>query len=224
MTIWKSNGGHKSISTKGKIVSKMEALILGMFFGFMPLVICLVGTVFFAGIVFGTEVLEAWALWSLVPGVAIDVVFLKKWVRNAYKMNSKILAVIYIFYSVVAIGMGMGVPLFNFALVIMAGIYIARRMHFAGADEETCRRAFKRTAVFCAAVMVFICCLIALWAIAGQMIGYRVETPYLSFTFTVPIFSAVVLTGGAVLVLLHYWLTGVTARMTFRLSRPGKRR
>jgi hypothetical protein len=204
-------------------MSKIESVILGMFFGFMPLVICLAGTVFFAGIVFGTEVLEAWALWSLVPGVVIDIVFLKKWVRNAYQMSSKILAAIYIFYAVIAIGMCMGMPIFHFAMCIAAGIYIARKMHFIGADEQTCRQAFKRMARFCATVMVIICCLITLWAIAGQMIGYRLDTPLLSFTFTVPIFSAVVLTGGAVLVLLQYWLTRAAAKVTFRLSRPATR-
>lgn len=51
------------------------------------------------------------------------------------------------------------------------------------------------------------------------MIGYRVETPYLSFTFTVPIFSAVVLIGGAGLVLLQYWLTSISAKLAFKLSR-----
>ncbi len=201
-------------------MSKIEALILGMFFGLMPLVICLVGTVIFAGMVFGTEGLEAWALWSLVPGVAIDVVFLKKWVRNAYQMSSKILAAIYIFYAVIAIGMCMGMPIFHFAMCIAAGVYIARKMHFVGAEEQMRKRAFKWMAVFCAAVMVVICCLITLWAIAGQMIGYKLDTPLLSFTFTVPIFFAVVLTGGAVLVLLQYWLTGAAAKVTFRLSRP----
>ena len=194
-----------------------------MFFGLLPLIFCFVGTVLVTGILFGTESLEAWALWSLVPGAIIDIIFIKRWVRNAYQMNSKILAAIYIFYSIVALGMGMGVPLFNFALCIAAGVYIARKMHFVRADEQTRNQAFKRMAVFCAKVMVFICCLITLWAIAGQMIGYRVETPLLSFTFTVPIFFAVVLTGGAVLVLLQYWLTGASAKVTFRLSRPGTR-
>jgi hypothetical protein len=169
--------------------------------------------------VFGTEVLEAWALWSLLPGVAIDVVFLKKWVRNAYKINSKILAAIYIFYSVIAIGMCMGIPIFHFAMCIAAGLYIARKMHFIGADEQMRKQAFKRMAVFCAAVMVLICCLMALWAIAGQMIGYRFETPWLSFTFTVPVFFSVVLAGGAALVLLQYQLTMITASLTFKLSR-----
>ncbi len=205
---------------KDNAVNKIESVILGMFFGLLPLIFCFVGTVLITGIVFGTEVLEAWALWSLVPGVAIDVVFLRKWVRNAYQINSKILAAIYIFYAVIAIGMCMGMPIFHFAMCIAAGIYIARKMHFTGADEQMRKQAFKRMAVFCAGVMVLICCLIALWAIAGEMIGYRVETPLLSFTFTVRIFFASVITGGVVLVLLQYWLTSIAAKVTFRLSRP----
>lgn len=201
-------------------MSKIEALMLGIFFGFLPLVVCLVGTVLFTSIVFGKEVLEAWVLWFLLPGVAIDVVFLKKWVRNAYQMNSKILAWIYIFYSMIAVAMGMGVPIFNFVLCIAAGVYIARKMHFAGTDEQSRRGAFKRMAGFCAGVMVFICCLITLLAIAGKMIGYEFETPWGCITFTLPIFFAIVLSGGTVLVLAQYWLTTVAARVTFRLSRP----
>ncbi len=204
----------------GKFLRIVEVAVLGTFFGFLPLVVCLVGTVLFAGIVFGKEVLGAWTLWSLLPGVAVDVVFLKKWVRNAYRMNSKILAGIYIFYSIIAVAMGMGVPIFNFALCITGGIYIARKMRFSGADKETRRLAFKRMAGFCAGVMVFICCLITLLAILGQMIGYELETPWGAITFTVPIFFAIVLSGGAVLVLAQYWLTTVAARVTFRLSRP----
>ena len=58
------------------------------------------------------------------------------------------------------------------------------------------------------------CCLITLWAIAGEMIGYRVETPVLSFTFTVPVFVAVVLAGGLALVLLQYWQTIIAAKLS----------
>lgn len=203
-----------------KILRLIEILALALFFGFIPLIICLAGTVLFAGIVFGTEVLGPWTLWSLLPAVPIDIVFLKKWVRNAYQINTKILAAIYLFYAVVAIGMCMGIPIFHFVMCITAGIYIARKTIFNEADEQDRRLAFKRMARFCAAVMVLICCLITLWAILGQMIGYRFETPWLSFTFTVPIFFAIVLTGGAVLVLAQYWLTATAAKVTFRLSRP----
>jgi len=198
-------------------MSKIESLILGLFFGLLPPGICLLVTLVFTGIVFGVEVFEAWALWSLGPGIIVDVIFLKRWVKNAYQMSTKVLVPIYLFYSVVALGLGMGVPIFNFVLCIAAGVYIARKMHLAGANEERRNEAFKKMALFCAAVTVLICCLITLWAIAGEMIGYTFETPYLSFTFTAPIFLAVVVIGGTVLVLLQYWLTRTAATVTFKL-------
>jgi Na+-driven multidrug efflux pump len=114
----------------------------------------------------------------------------------------------------------MGMPIFHFLMCIAAGIYIARKMLFTEADEQNRKRAFKKMARFCAAVMALICCLMTLWAIAGQMIGQELETPLLTFTFTVPIFLALVLTGGAILVLAQYWLTGTAAKVTFRLSQP----
>jgi len=200
-----------------KIMNKTESVILGMFFGVGPIVFCFLATMVTASIFWGKEALGPWALWSLVPGVIIDILFLKKWVRNAYRMNNKILAGIYLFYSVVALGMGMGLPVLNFVLGIMAGIYSARRTHFAGADQQSRNQVFKKTAVFCAAVMAVMCCLITLWAIAGKMIGYRFETSFLSFTLTVPIFFAVVLIGGAVLVLLQYRLTLTAAKITIKL-------
>jgi len=199
------------------MVGKIESVILGMFLGFVPIVFCFLSTMVIASIFFGKEALGPWVLWSLVPGIIIDAIFLKKWVRRAYQINNKVLAGIYLFYSVVALGLGMGLPILNLALGTAAGVYAARRMHFAGADEQNRNQAFKKTAVFCTLVMALMCCLITLWAIAGKMMGARVETPYLSFTFTVPIFFAVVLTGGVVLVLLQYWLTRIAAKVTIRL-------
>ena len=61
--------------------------------------------------------------------------------------------------------------------------------------------------------MVLMCCLITLWAIAGQMIGYRIET----FTITAPIFLVIVLTGGTVAVTLQYFVTRFTTRLAFKL-------
>jgi len=199
-------------------MGKIESVILGMFFGFGPIVFCFLATMVIASIFFGKEALGPWVLWSLVPAVVIDILFLKKWVRNAYQINSKILAGIYLFYSVVALGMGMGLPILNFVLGIMAGVYIARRMHFHRADEERRKQALKKTAVFCAVVMVFMCCLMTLLGIVGKVPGSKFETPLLSFTFTVPIFIAVVLTGGAILVLLQYCLTLTAAKITIKLA------
>jgi len=183
----------------------------------VPIVFCFLATMVTASIFFGKEALGPWVLWSLVPGAVLDVVFLKRWVGRAYQINSKVLAGIYLFYSVVALGMGMGLPILNFVLGILAGVYIARKMHFLGSDEQSRNQAFRKTAMFCAVVMAFMCCLMTLLGIVGKVPGSKFETPLLSFTFTVPIFFAVVLTGGAVLVLLQYWLTTISAKITLKL-------
>lgn len=205
-------------------MGKIESLILGMFFGLVPLAACFMATVLFAGIFFGTKALGPWTLWSLLPALLINVLFLKRWVKNAYKMNAKAIGAMYIFYSVCALGFFMGIPIGNIFLGILAGIYSARRLSLASHNHPNAGDYFRRTAIFSAAVMVLICVLLTLWAIAGQMIGYRFESPLVSFTFTVPIFWTVVITGGAFLVILQYALTSASAKLASKLwrQRPEK--
>jgi hypothetical protein len=159
-----------------------------------------------------------WALGGLGVGLIIDCFFLKSWIKKAYQMNVKILAVLYIFYSIGALGFCMGIPVLNFVLGMAAGVYAARKMYHTKGGPAQLAQGVKRISIFSAAVMVFICCLITLWAIVGQMIGYRFETPWISLTLTVPTFFAIVLIGGAALVLLQYWLTRLSARIMLRLS------
>lgn len=197
----------------------IESILLALFFGFLPVLVCVAAAGFLNVIFLEEKGIAYWALGGLGVGLIIDYFFVKGWITKAYQMNSKILAAIYLFYSVLALGMGMGIPVFNFALGIAGGVYSARKMHYIGADEESRHRDFKRMAGFCAAAMVMVCCLMALWAGVGGVIGSRFETPIVSFTFTLPVFFAVVITGGATLVLLQYWLTRTAAKITFRLSR-----
>jgi hypothetical protein len=206
---------HNSKGGKDNIMAKVESLILGMLFGLVPLAAFFIATVLFTAIVFGTKVLGPWELWSLLPGLLIDVAFLKRWVKNAYVMNTKAIGALYIFYSVCALGFFMGIPIGNIFLGILAGIYSARRFSLTRDDHLTP----KRTAIFCAAVMVLICALLALWAIAGRIPGSKFETPFISFTFTAPVFWTVVIAGGAFLVLLQYGLTITTAKVVSKLSR-----
>lgn len=199
------------------ILRGVECIILAAFFGFVPVLFFLLVTLIVASALFGTQALGPWALWSFVPAVVINVLLLKKWVKGAYQMSCKALASVYLFYSIVTLGMFMGMPIGSFTLGIAAGLYTARRMQLAHADEQTSKQYFKKTAFFSAAVMALMCCLITLWAIAGQMIGYKIETPLLSFSFTVPVFVMIVLTGGATAVLLQYLVTLVAAKRMLRL-------
>lgn len=200
-----------------KLLRLVEHVTLALFFGLVPLIFCLLITLVIASVMFGTKALGPWTLWSFVPAIAIDVVLMKKWIKGAYQMSYVTLCILYLFYSIVTLGMFMGIPIGSFTLGIAAGLYAARRMQFAQASEEIRKQYFKKIAIFSASVMVLMCCLITLWAIAGQMIGYRIETPWLSFTFTVPIFLVIVMTGCAAAVTLQYIVTLVTAKFTLRL-------
>ena len=200
-----------------KILRLIEILALALFFGFLPVLLCVVAAGFVNVIFLEEKGIAYWALGGLVVGLIIDAIFVKRWVRSAYQMSNRVLAAIYIFYSIGVLGFCMGIPILEFPLGMAAGAYAARKIYHTKTGPEEFERSVKKMSIFAAAVMVIICCLMALWAIAGQMIGARFETPLVSFTFTVPVFFAVVLIGGAVLVLLQYWLTGITAKLTFKL-------
>jgi len=195
------------------ILRCVECIILAAFFGLVPVLFFLLITLVIASALFGTKALGPWALWSFVPAAVINVLILKKWVKGAYQMNGKALASVYLFYSIIGLGMCMGIPLVSFILGIAAGLYAARRMQLVQADEQIRKQYFKKTAIFSASVMVLMCCLITLWAIAGRMIGYRID----SFTITAPIFLVVVLTGGAIAVTLQYIVTLAAAKLMLRL-------
>jgi hypothetical protein len=187
--------------------------MLAFYFGFVPLLLCLLVTVIIASVLFGTENLGPWVLWSFAPAIAFDAALMNKWIKGAYQMSGVTLCILYLFYSIIGLGMCMGIPLVSFTLGIAAGLYAARRMQFAQTDEQIRKRYFKKTAVFSALVMALMCCLITLWAIAGQMIGYRIDT----FTITAPIFFVIVLTGGTIAVTLQYFVTLAAAKLMLRL-------
>lgn len=200
-----------------KVLKIVESFMLYVFFGLVPVMAIFMATVLFAAIVFGKETLGPWILLGMLPGVLIDALFLKRWVKNAYQMNSKVIGGLYVFYSVCALGFFMGIPIGCIFLGVLAGVYAGREVSLAGNNQINSRNYFRRVAIFSSAVMVLICALITLWAIVGQMIGYEIEFP-VSFVLTAPIFWAVVFTGGAFLVLLQYWLTSKAAKVTFNLS------
>lgn len=202
-------------------MTKIEAFIIGCILGAVPILFCLIVlfTVCLSAELLTDETGPYLALAALGAGVVIDVVFLKKWVKKAYQINNKLLAALYIFYSIGVLGFCMGVPILNFAAGILAGIYTARKMYHLNAGEKECNQNIKKTAVFSAVVMAMMCCLTGTWALIGGMIGSRFESPALSFTFTAPIIIAMVLTGGLILSLLQYWLTSKTAKLATRLWR-----
>jgi len=198
---------------------------LGLVFAPAPIIFCFVGAWFTTAVLgLSEKAVSTSALSGLAVGLVVAAIFLKRWVRNAYKVNNKILAAIYIYYSILAIGFGMGIPLFNYILGIAAGVYAVRRMYYLGADEKECKRNVKKTAIFTAAIMLMVCCLMVLWGLAGRVSGKDFEVLFkalfgLKLSIDTAGFIGIIFFGACAMILLQYWLTILSAKITFKLSR-----
>ncbi|MHC4394501.1 MAG: hypothetical protein ACYS1A_02485 [Planctomycetota bacterium] len=200
-----------------KFIRKAETVILWMLFGTPLVLICFAAGGFISVVLFDEKHVLAMALGGLAVGIILDAVFLRRPIKNAYRINNKILIALYIFYSIGALGFCMGVPILNFGVGIVAGFYTARKMQCTKADQIQRNRNIKRTAIFSAVSMMAMCCLTGTWALVGGMVGS--ESELFSFTFTAPIIIAMVIAGGLLLSLLQYYLTTTAAKITFKLSR-----
>jgi len=195
---------------------KIESFMVGLFLGAIPVLFCFLIACLIHIVLFEEKAIPMWVLSGPGVGILIDAVFLKRWIKKAYQLSNKVLAAIYIFYSVGVLGFCMGVPILNFGVGVIAGIYTARKLYYIKPGKEVCVQSIKKTAVFSAAVMMAMCCLTGSWALVGGMVGARFESSVLSFTFTVPIIVGMVLTGGLLLCLLQYWLTSKAAKITLK--------
>ena len=139
-------------------------------------------------------------------------------------MSNKSVVALYAFYSMIAFGSGMGIPVLNYVLGVLAGVYIVRKMCYLKADETECKRNIKKTAIFTAVIMTIICCLMVLVGLVGKVNGRDFEMLFksllgLELTINTAGFVGIIFFGGCAMILLQYWLTKLSAKITFKLSR-----
>lgn len=197
---------------------KAEKIIIALFIFPAPVLFCMLIA---ALAIFLFDIKDPIAgylgLSSIAVGVLIDIFFLIRWVKKAYEFGTIVLAFGYVFYSIVAWGMGMGVPLLNFGVGISAGVFIALKLHSV-ADEHERKQRINRCAFFTAAVLIFVCCLSGFWAIIGGLIGGEFQLGPIKFNFTAAIIIALTLSGGFTLAFLQYCLTKAAAAVTLKLK------
>ena len=97
-------------------MKKLESFIIGCILGAVPVLFCFLSACLIHIVFFEERTIPTWVLWGFAVGTVIDAVFLKRWVRNAYHLSNKILAAIYLFYSVGVLGFCMGVPILNITI------------------------------------------------------------------------------------------------------------
>jgi hypothetical protein len=156
-------------------------------------------------------IIGAAAFGGLGLGLLADAIFLRRWVTGIYHAQPTLLMAIYLFYSICVFGFFMGVPVFNIALALPAGIFIGARLAHLGLDAEEDKKAVLRANSLILLVMAFICAASAFLALRDPTTAANLEGMLrLPFKVTRPMILVLILVGGSTLLLLQ-WLLGTKA-------------
>jgi len=92
------------------------------------------------------------ALTGAVVGIVLNVFYLRRWIAKFYLAHSALTMMVYVFWSVIAVALFMGLPLGNILLGMLAGLYTGRKMRFLGAPIETLSGSARKVGLFTAGV------------------------------------------------------------------------
>lgn len=205
-------------------VDRFEALIVGAIVGAVPPLAGLLA-LWWGSIPFVPERwIPGFAAAGLLAGITADVIWLKRWTRRALSLHWLLWMAVYVFYSVGMFGLFMGVPVFNLALALPAGLVVGCRLAREQVGSEEMRRASKAAALFTTAVLAVACAASAALAWTDPYTAANLEGMLgLSFEVTRPMIAALIVAGGAALLAMQWLLTTWIARLAYAwLRRPPK--
>jgi hypothetical protein len=156
---------------------------------------------------------------ALALGLLLDLAFLPTWIAAFYQVDLRLLAPIYLFWTVIATAFFMGLPLGNLLLGTAAGAYIGRRAVNPAIPSVDAWRLVSRTSLFAAGVTSAAALGIGLLAAREPYIlaPFRrllgLDQAAAAFTADLAIVAVAV----ALLAGIQFWLTRLSADLTMRL-------
>jgi len=152
--------------------------------------------------------IHQFALAGLVLGILVDVRFLRGWVQRAYSLKPWLWRAVYVFYSVGMLGLFMGVPVFNVALALPAGVFVGRWLVHCDADSARVRRTARETALFTTSILGLVCLASASIALASPSTAADLQGMLrLPFPVTRAMILGMIVGGGLLLLALNWWLS-----------------
>lgn len=153
------------------------------------------------------------ALVGLATGLILDALFLRRAVERVLISPLWMWAALYIFYAVGLFGVFMAVPVPIVLLGIPAGLAFAGRLAAAGATRALVLREARRAASFTTAVLALACSASAALALSDPYTAGNLEGMLrLPFRVTPAMILALILIGGAGLLMVQWILTWAAVR------------
>lgn len=203
-----------------KIESILVGVVIGMLCPLLTFVLCWWTSAALAiyGIVRISERAIATATYSgLALGLVLDAIWLRRWIARCYGVSVRLMIVLYLVCSAVAVAFFMGLPAGNLILGTMAGGYMGRREHHTASDRESFSRIIRRTGLFTATITGVEALLIGLLALREKTVG-RVLHVGLGMDETAisgPKGVGLVVVLCLALAIFQFWCTRAAGRLAF---------
>jgi hypothetical protein len=197
--------------------NKLENILLALLLGAIVPISCFLAGWWGAYWLASESRIPFFMLAGLGVGIAIDLLFLGKWVNTAYQIHPILLMAIYLFYSVGIFGFFMGVPVFNILMGPIAGFYVGRRLKFEKSDPEGTKKTIHRTGLWASFVLAVACTASLILAasevtLAGNINGMLRELLGLNFAFDNQTILVLSVFAGIGIVVMEYFLTRIAAK------------
>jgi hypothetical protein len=167
--------------------------------------------------------IAAVSLLALAAGAGVTALLVGRLVGAFYALPLPVLVGAYLFWSLVALAVLMGLPAGDVALGILAGIYVGRRLAHEGADATGAGSACRRAALFASAVTGALSAAMGCLAVGDQHTMQSLLAPagLGALAETAARRAGIVAVAVLALVLLQYALTRVAARWAYGLGPIG---
>ncbi len=136
-------------------MSRLESRIIGLFIGIMCPVSLFVlfwwtaaALTIYNILLIPENCITIAAFTGLIAGVVLDVFHLKKWITKFYNADMKLMVFAYLFLSIMAVALFMGLPFGNIALGTLAGLYVGRKQYHSRASTEVFVRNIRNVSIF----------------------------------------------------------------------------
>ena len=187
---------------------KIENAVIGVVLGAVPVISGFLAGWWISVPLVPESRIYQFALAGLFLGILVDVFFLRGWVGRAYSLKPWVWRAVYVFYSVGMLGFFMGVPVFNVALALPAGVFVGRWLVHCGADSLRVQQTARATALFTTSVLGLVCLASASIALASPSTAADLQGMLrLPFRVTRAMILGLIVGGGLLILVLNWWLS-----------------
>lgn len=161
------------------------------------------------------------AFTGLVLGITLDVLYLRRWILRFFSVDLRVMVLVYLCCSVIAVAFFMGVPVGNLVLGTLAGVYIGRREYHAARSGESTLKTVRKASLFTAAVTGAEALPIGLLALSEDWVVDWLEgvTGMASWAVTGWFGIGLIVVLCAFLMIVQFWCTSTMAWMVFGRGR-----